>query len=72
MFDLIGVFKFQNHRKGVNIYQWNYSDFEQKLSAMGFEMTSSKTATLDLTPIKGKGKDAKSKFTGTAKVFYAH
>ena len=38
----------------------NYSDFEQKLSAMGFEMTSSKTATLDLTPIKEKERTQKA------------
>ena len=36
------------------------SDFEQKLSAMGFEMTSSKTATLDLTPIKEKERTQKA------------
>lgn len=34
-------------------------DFEQKLSAMGFEVTPSKTATLDLTPIKEKERTQK-------------
>ena len=36
------------------------SDFENKLSAMGFDVTPSKTATLDLTPIKNKEKQQKS------------
>ena len=35
-------------------------DFEQKLSAMGFEVTPSKTATLDLTPIKEKERTQKA------------
>ena len=47
-------------------------DFEQKLSAMGFEVTPSKTATLDLTPIKEKEKMQKNNAPVSPKTSEVH